>query len=303
VRRGGNIDRGLSLQAAASVALALAVLVAGSARGAAGDTPGVRVEASFTSDDNVTRSADADALSDRILGVRASASAAVPISSNTRAIVQGFVGAERFNSYTGLSRNFIGAQGDFQYRASGEFGAETYGAFVRAAAENYESSLRDGYRYALGVSVLKPVTDRVQLFGALTGNMGDGNSIVFDTKNVSLRGNADWSLTRSDVVYLGAEYRRGDIVSTAPLSLPLVGIAGENVVEDDAFDDGRFAYRFKANTWIATLGYNHAFGAGHSLDLSWRWAQATALDPASGYTSSDFRYSVNQFSLAYLARF
>jgi hypothetical protein len=302
--RGGSTDA-VAIRASGGLGLALALLALapGSAIAAGPDSPGVGVEVSFMSDDNVNRGAETDTLSDRVLGVRVAASAAVPISTRTRAVVQGFAGTERFGTYTGLSRNFIGAQGDFKYRSAGEFGAATWGAFVRTAAEYYKSDLRDGYRHGFGVSVAKPLTDRAQVFAALAGNITDGSSTVFDTKNVSLRGNADWSFTRSDLVYLGLEYRQGDIVSSMIPTLATAGIPDN--IPDDAFDDGRVAYRFKATVWIATLGYNHAFGARHSVDLVWRRAQASALDPASGssYSASDLRYVVNQFSLAYLARF
>ncbi|HKB62996.1 MAG TPA: hypothetical protein VKD03_09005, partial [Burkholderiales bacterium] len=155
---------------------------------------GFRAEASYTSDDNVTRAPAGDALHDRILGVRGSAGGVIPLSTRTRVSVQGFAGTQRFSTYTGLSNNFIGTQGDFFFRTSGEFGAPTYGAFARTAKEDYESTLRDGYRHAFGVTVQKPVTDRIQLFGALTRNISDGKSRVFDARNTSLRGNADWSL-------------------------------------------------------------------------------------------------------------
>jgi hypothetical protein len=304
MRPGASTDA-VAVRAAGGLGLALAVLAAapGSALAAGADSPGLGVEVSFTSDDNVNRGAEGDTLSDRVLGLRLNASAVVPISTRTRAVIQGFAGTDRFNTYTGLSRNYIGAQGDFKFRASGDFGAATWGAFVRTAAEYYQSDLRDGYRHAFGVNVAKPVTDRVQVFGAVSGNITDGSSTVFDTKNVSLRGNADWSFTRWDVAYLGLEYRQGDIVSSMQPTLATAGISPS--IADDAFNDGREAYRFKARTWIATLGYNHAFGAGHSVDLAWRRAQATALDSSSGssYSASDLRYVVNQFSLAYLARF
>jgi hypothetical protein len=270
---------------------------------------GFRAEASYTSDANVTRAPAGDALHDRILGVRVSAGGVIPLSTRTRASVQGFAGIQKFGTYTGLSNNFIGTQGDFFFRTSGEFGAPTYGAFLRTAKEEYESTLRDGYRHAFGVTVHKPATDRIQFFGALTRNISDGKSTVFDAKNTSLRGNADWSLGRWDTVYLGAEYRTGDSVSTVSRNDPIrtlgfVNTAGGNIVQDDAFKDTtRDAYRLKATTLIATLGYNRAFGEGQALDVSWRRAQSSvqhAVAPASG---SDLRYTVNQYSLAYLARF
>jgi hypothetical protein len=270
---------------------------------------GFRAEASYTSDDNVTRAPKGDALRDQALGVRVSAGGVIPLSTRTRAGVQGFVGTQRFSKYTGLSNNFIGTQGDFFFRPSGEFGAPTYGAFIRTAKEEYDSTLRDGYRHAFGVTWLKPATDKIQLSAGLTYNITDGKSTVFDARNTSLRGNADWSLGRWDTVYFGAEYRTGDSISTVSRSDPIrtlgfVNTAAPNIIQDDAFNDTtRDAYRLKARTLIATLGYNRAFGKGQSLDISWRRAQSSvqnAVAPASG---SDLSYAVNQYSLAYLVRF
>lgn len=300
-----------------SVAVGLAVLAGASASArAAGysdfvdsiEFRGFRAEASYTTDDNVTRAPAGDALRDRILGVRVSAGGVIPLSTRTRVAVQGFAGIQKFGTYTGLSNNFIGMQGDFLFRSSGEFGAATYGAFVRVAKEEYESTLRDGYRNAFGLTWLKPVTDKIQLSAGLTRNISDGKSTVFDARNTSLRGNADWSLGRWDTVYLGADYRTGDAVSTVSRNDPIRTLGFVNtasaIIPDDAFNDTtRDAYRLKAHALIATLGYNRAFGERHALDISWRRAQASvqnAVPPASG---SDLNYTVNQISLAYLGRF
>jgi len=296
MRRVGSIKSAVAAALAALGILPGCVLAAGPL--------GLRVEASYTSDDNVTRSkGEGDALSDTVLGAGIRANYPVPISTRTRAILQGFLGAEKFRTYSGLSRNFFGAQGDLQFRPSGEFGAPTYGAFVRTSKDQYESNLRDGYRHAFGVTVLKPATDRLQLFSALSWNITDGKSTVFDTRYVSLRGNADWSLTRWDVVYLGAEYRRGDTVSTGRPTLARVDSA-DAIVQDDAFTDTtRFAYRLKAGTWVTTLGYNRAFGEGQSLDVSWRRVQSTPLNPPASASKSELSYTVKQLSVAYLVRF
>ena len=298
MRRGGSIE--------SVVAAALAVLASAPGFVHAAGPLSLRVDAGYTTDDNVTRSrGEGDALSDRILGVGIRATYPIPIpnSPRTRLIAQGFAGTERFHTYTGLSHNFAGAQGDFQFRSSGEFGAATYAAFYRFAKDEYESNLRDGYRTAYGLTVLKPATDRIQVFSALSWNITDGKSTVFDTRYVSLRGNADWSVSRWDVVYLGAEYRRGDTVSTGRPTLARVDSA-DAIVQDDAFTDTtRFAYRLKAATWVTTLGYNRAFGAGQSLDVSWRWVQSTPLNPAATASKSELSYTVNQFSVAYLVRF
>jgi hypothetical protein len=292
-----------------SVLALTGLALVGSAQGQI-DFRGLRVEAAYTADDNVTRAPASDALADGILGVRVSTNLTLPVSGRTRAVFQVFGGGEKFHKHDGLSHNFIGGQGEFQFRSSAAFGAATYSAFLRSTAEYYNSTLRDGYRHVYGVTVLKPWTDRVQAFASIARNVGDGKSVVFDTRSTSLRGNLDWLLGRWDTVYLGAEYRSGDSVSTVcrdcdPIrTLGFINTAAPNIVQDDAFDDTiRDAYRLKTRTIIAAFGYNHAFGAGQSLDISWRRVQSTvqnAVAPASG---SDLNYSVNQYSLAYLVRF
>jgi hypothetical protein len=310
MRRGGTTRRRRGAVLAAAAAL-IPAAAPGTVHALDFEFTAARVEASLTSDDNVTRAGGADALRDSILGVRASKGLTLPVSSRTRAIVQGFLGGEKFHTYDGLSHNFIGGQADFQFRSSGEFGAATYSAFLRTQAEYYQSTLRDGYRHAYGVTVLKPLTDRVTFLGALQQNISDGKSAVFDTQNTALRANFDWSLSTWNTVYLGAEYRKGDFVTTAcracdpNKTLGLVNTATPNIIQDDAFTDTvRDAYRLKADILIATLGYNRAFGSGQSLDLSWRRATSSlaqsAVAPAS---KSDFAYTVNQYSLAYLVRF
>src|SRR5712691_12216652 len=113
MRRGGSTES----------ALAAALAALGMLPGCALAAPlGLRAEASYTSDDNVTRSkGEGDALSDTVLGAGIRANYPVPISTRTRAILQGFLGTEKFRTYSGLSRIFFEWHGDLQFRPSGEF--------------------------------------------------------------------------------------------------------------------------------------------------------------------------------------
>ena len=313
MRRGGITPKGaLFRSAGASLAFAAALSAAPQAAMAAdpADKPGFRIEANYTWDNNVNRGTAADTLKDWVLGVRASATGAISTSTHTRVIAQGFVGTERFHTFNGLSKNFVGAQGDFQYRATGDFGSPTLSLFARAQAEEFDSSLRDGYRYAVGASVLKPWTDRITVFAALTENITDASSTVFDTNSTSLRGNVDWSLNNWNVIYLGADYRHGDSVSSLcrncdlTRTAGLVNTAAPNIVQDDAFNDTvRDAYKIKANTWIFSLGYNHALTSKQSLDISYRRVLSKGLNPVAPAVQSDINYYVTQYSVAYLARF
>lgn len=261
-----------------------------------------RADAAYTYDDNVTRSAGAgNVLSDRFFTLSLNAGKNFQLARHTRLVAGLFLGGDGYDKYDGLSRYFGGIQGELQYRASGEFDAATFGLFLKGSRDQYDSELRDGYRYTAGVRVLKPLSDRFDLFAALAYNKRDGKSVVFDNEDYSARANLDYRLTRWSTVYLGAEYRDGDVVSTARPSLVLVTIA-DAVVRDDVFTDTeRLSYRVQAHTVITTLGYNLAFGERHSLDLSWRWVQATAKEAFGTAGKPD--YKVNQYSVAYLIRF
>lgn len=263
----------------------------------------IRVEASVTYDSNIARSrGEGNVLSDVIYNINAGKNFIFPLTENLRATVLGTAGYEGFNRYSGLSRFFLGVDGELQYRPSGEFAAPTFGLFGRAAVDYYDSVLRDGYRYTVGGRVLQPVTDKIDLFAALAYNRRDGKSRVFDNKEYSARLNLDYSLSAKGTLYLGAEYRRGQTVSSARPELAFVDVA-EAIVVDDVFNDGRGAYRLKAKTWIATLGYSLGLQEDQSLDFSVRWVQSTALSRPTFPGAGIVRYHDTQASVAYLIRF
>jgi hypothetical protein len=262
-----------------------------------------RVEASAAYDNNIARSRGAgNVLSDHIYNVNAAASFAHPLTENSRVRVVGTAGYEAFSRYSRLSRFFLSAEGELQYRPSGEFDAPTLSLFGRAAVDFYDSTLRDGYRYNIEGRVLQPVTDLVDFFGAIGYNIRDAKSKVFDLKDWSARANLDYALAQKSTLYVGVEYRYGQSASSALPELAFVDIA-QAIVRDDAFDDGRGAYRLKARTWIATLGYSVGLREDQSLDFSLRWVQSTALDKPTFAGAGTVRYYDTQASVAYLLRF
>ena len=263
----------------------------------AADSYGIRVEAGFRHDDNVTRARSDDRLSDRSYSIDLNKSFLLPVSEHTRLALTGFLGGEKFVSYTGLSHVYYGINGEFQYRTSGEFGAPTFGIFARASGDQYESSLRDGSRYSFGASVRKPVTDRIELFSALTRNVRHAKSSVFDNNDHAVRVNVDYALFRDSTLYFGGEYRRGDIVSTARPAFNKLDEIATAVVVDDVFTDTvRESYRVRATSVLGTVGFNLPFGERHALDISWRWVQSTTSLNAT-------RYFDNQVAVSYLGRF
>jgi hypothetical protein len=267
------------------------------------ERPDFRIDAGYTHDDNVSRAdRSRDRLSDQIYSLKLSTSLNVPLGSNTRLRLDGFLGGEKFNTYTDLGRVSGGGQAEFQYRSSGNFGAPIFGVFARASAERFQSDLRDGFRYSSGITLRQPLTDRINLFGSLAYNVRQAREKTFDSRDASALLNLDYAAIANSTLYLTAEYRRGDMVSSGPPSLESIDLATA-VVEDDVFDrQGFLDYRFKARTLLTTVGYNLPFGPSHSADLSWRRAESDPTDSLS-FAGRKPRYVDNQISIVYLMRF
>jgi hypothetical protein len=285
-------------------ALALAVVLTAPAV-VADESLGLNIEVSVTHDDNVSRGyGEGNVLRDELFSLHLNKGWRFPLTSNTRLLVQAFGGYNAYFEYSGLSHGYAGLQGDFQFRPSGRFGAPTFALTARSAIEEFESEARDSYRYMLGLSVRQPLTDRMQVAGALQYLVRDGESEVFDTQEGAVRFSMDYALFRRGALYLSLEYRMGDIVATGQPSLAFVELATA-ITPDDAFDDTtRFAYRMDGRVGLIQLGYNQSFGERHALDLSWRMANATP-DSVAGASAAAQRihYTVNQYTLAYLVRF
>lgn len=264
---------------------------------------GIQVDAGIVFDDNVTRSrTHGEKFSDSSYSANLGKTEVFPLGDNSRALMTLMLGGEKFRTYDGLSRISGGVRGEYQYRASAEWGTPTLSVFGRAQAEIFESTLRNGFRYTAGVSIRQPVTDRIALFGALAHNERYGKSAVFVNRDNSARANLDYALSKNETIYLGAEYRRGDIVSTGGPSLENVSIA-KVLVPDDAYPGRQFfSYRLDANTVLWTAGYNIGFGPRDSLDISWRRVESTPHQRVF-YSVSPESYIVNQYSITYIMRF
>jgi outer membrane autotransporter protein len=263
----------------------------------------IQVDLGYTYDDNISRaSSAADILADRSYSLNLSKSWVFPLSAHVRGIVLGGLGGEKFHSYTGLDRLSASVQGDLEYRPSAQFTAPTFTLTGRAVGDKFDSTLRTGHRYTLGVSVLQPVTDRITLLGGLNHNQRYGKSAVFDTSENAARVNVDYAVMRGHTVYLSGEYRRGDIVSTARPTLANLDIATVFAPDDVFSNAGYVSYRFPGKTVIGTLGYNIGFGPRDSLDFSWRRVQSLPTVQNS-FPTAGFRYVVNQYNLVYLLRF
>ena len=276
----------------------------------------IALEAGFRWDDNVSRTGGAsNKLSDGSYFLGSGISRSVFSSGNTRLNLSGTLDVDKFERYEALDAISLGIGTELQYRNDGRFQTPTWSIFSRANWDDTGSRMRRGHRSSTGVSVRAPVTDRIELFGALAQNNRFASNTLFDTRDVSARLSADYQLNSRGTLYLGGEYRRGDAVSAG---LPMADSAAiaKVIVADDAFSRaGLMGYRYAARTTIWTIGYNLRLGNRDSLDFSWRQA---AVNPTQspdytgllGYpglgapgTGGGSNYTAQQFTLAYLMRF
>ncbi len=266
----------------------------------------LRVEAGLTWDDNLNRAREAsEKISDRTYSLNVSKGMIFPITDHMRVVASGFLSGDKLYTHTGLDRFSGGINGELQYRTSGEFDAVTFALFGRAAVDEYNSNVRSGSRYSLGLSARQALTDRIDIFGALAHNVRDARNTVFDGRDKSARFNLDYALGSSGSLYLGGEYRRGDTVTTVPTAVSYNALAESSVLDDAYRAAGLQAYRYDARTKIWTLGYNYPLGPRDSIDFSWRYARSTAtrqVDPQL-YPGGNSPYTANQYSIAYLMRF
>ena len=169
--------------------LAFAV-ACGTCSAIAADGLSLRVSADYTWDDNVNRGTSDHQERDRFASADASATLPLSLSEHWRVLLTGTLGGDSFHEFTGLTRGYAEFDGELQFRSSGQYTAPIWGLFLRQSVDWYQSNLRDGNRTAIGLSVRKPATDRIFLFGAASYLQRNSHSTVFDTKEYSLRGSA-----------------------------------------------------------------------------------------------------------------
>lgn len=271
--------------------------------GAYAAPPDTQADVGYMFDDNVTRAKEGgNKLGDSSYSVNLSQPVIFPVADHARVLLTGSLGGEMFDRYKGLSRLTGTVHGEFQYRSSAEFDTPIFALFARITAEKYQSWLRDGFRYSAGISMRQAVTDRIRLFGAVAHNERNGNSVVFDNKDSSARINLDYSLGATGTIYLGGEYRRGDLVISGS---PVWSAYNFNAyTKDDAFSGGQiYIFRFDGTTALSTLGYNLRIGARDSIDFSWRRARSTVSYVTPYWSNATLSYATNQYSAAYLKRF
>jgi uncharacterized protein YhjY with autotransporter beta-barrel domain len=255
------------------------------------------VQVGYNYDDNVNRAISEDSrLVDDVYVVNVGSGTTVSVSDHTQLVLRGSLEAASHMRFEGLNKRSLGVQAEYHYKTSGRFDALTYGLLTGVTFESFDSELRSGERYQVGVNVRQAYTDRLYWFVQLAHHQNNAENEVFDAKFNALKVSADFALSSNGALYLTGEYRDGDELS----SFTGAPYPGADAVLDDVFFATSFA-RYDAKTLIWSLGYNLPLGANDSIDFSLRRVKSTPqLPPLEGYDVS--AYVTNQFSLFYLMK-
>jgi hypothetical protein len=197
--------------------------------------------------------------------------------------------AQQFDDHQGLSNLQLGLQARWLYRPGAGFHVPVLELLAGAAAWEFDSGLRDGAQYRLGLFASAPLTTRIGLRAGAQLRQRRADSAVFDTDVRSLVADLDWELRPGSTLYLGYQRLDGDLVSTAPAA----PAAADAAAPDDVFD-GETAFRLDSRAHVGTLGLNHALSPRLALDLQGREIRARAETGA--------RYERRQWLLSLLWR-
>ncbi len=260
----------------------------------------IQLEASYLHSDNLNQTGIAEEeLSEQIYTVKVSSRNAFSISRHTRLLFRGYLNSDRPRRYSELNKVTAGLKTEYQYRTSSAFDALTFGLFADVAYDDYDSKLRGGSRYSIGLSIRQLLTDKIGIFSAIQSNERNGDHDVFDSKYNALRLFADYSLDRSGTIYLGVQHRNGDMIaSTASAATYYSSIALASTPDDAYTGQTMTATRFDAKTNMWTLGYNWPLGSRDAVDFSWINIKSS---PTESATNVD--YTTTRLSLAYFMRF
>ena len=142
------------------------------------------------------------------------------------------------------------------------------------------------------------MTNKISIFAAVRSNVRDAESVVFDGKYNAVRMVVDYSPGRSGIVYLGAQYREGDVVASTETASYYDQIAIASAPDDAYTGHMLTATRYEAKTNIWTLGYNLPLGPRDTVDFFWM-----NISSKPTIDTDNVDYTSNQIGLAYFMRF
>lgn len=260
------------------------------------------LSASYTSDDNITRSTNYYEVSDSILGLDASVSYQIPINISSFFSLKASMAINRYQDFDKLSNTRPGIQASYHIRPTSGYTATRYSLSLGYEKRMYDSEQREGSAIDIAMSAHKRVTDRISLRAGISKESVSANEKVFESDNTRLYLDANYKLTENNTLYLTFGSYEGDIASTSIYSKP------PYAVRDDAFLDlspARYTYSISVRMSSLTFGDSYAIGSNQAIDVSAYIYDASATDYLDdsiyGYSNGDYTGTI--YNISYLYRF
>lgn len=190
--------------------------------------------------------------------------------------------AQHFAEHEGLSQVSPVLRWDWLYRPGADFHAPTLGIAATALWSEFDSALRDAAEYRVAVFAQQQLTTRIGWRLGWSASWREAqDQTVFDGGARSATLDLDWQLSRRVALYLGYQYRDGDLVSTAPAPASAVLAAARAFAPDDVFL-GETAFRLSSCAQVGTAGVNYSVSPRFAVDVQARYVDAEA-DTGSHY--------------------
>lgn len=242
----------------------------------AGSDTALNLDASIGLDDNVTRAQlNEDIEHDSFASVGASLAHEATRFDIGQITLNLDLTATKFVEFSGLSQVDAGGGINYTFSPWAGFGAPWFSLDAQYKVMEFDSFLRDSNLFVATGTFGKRIDDKTDMRTTLIYQSRDSDGTVFDTENVSLFVNFDFTLQKKMTLYVTYKYQDGDVFSSASSVNTNIINSAKAIEFDDVFD-GKIAYRLDGTTQLFTLGLNLARNLDSAYDISLRFLTSDA---------------------------
>jgi hypothetical protein len=205
----------------------------------------------------------------------------VPLSDSLTMRATLDAAGEIYARYSGLDNMSVGGSVSLRRKSGLGAFAPWVGAAGSAARLEYKNSVRDGWRYEIGVGAGKRITEAwdVEASFRYQHRTADHNvavapgisGAVFDLQSHQAGLRSEYALTQRVSIAAGYDQRRGDVASTTLRNFTIY-TNSDAIAPDPVFGPDTVGYRIYAITRAWRAGASYALGTSNSINLTGeRW--------------------------------
>jgi hypothetical protein len=261
-------------------------------------------EAGVFYDNNVSRAQlGADVVGDSGLSADATLGAVYPFGERDTLSFSANLRTVQFRRFHGLNVAALG--GSLSYRTKFGLGPYAPRAALNGflAAETYGNSVRNGLRSRLSLDLGRRLSAQWDVSGGIAADRFDASNVqpaqprftrdVFSIQGRNVFARAEYAWSERWLGYLGANARRGDVVSSSRPNSTIF-LNSSAIVADPALAPDYFAYKLAGRTRGANLGANFSLSPHASLNIGLSreiTSSADGINYKSTLGNASFSYS------------